>query len=394
MITTDPLLLPSTELAGDAGSIAIIFANLKGNIGDFAILHAMLNAVVGSGRTVDVYSHDFLPFDEARYAAFVEAGAPPFRLAGTTYFAPVPRQLKRVRRLGMWPIIQRLLIARLSRAARTDAARFKPYDAIYLAGGDHWNGMDLAISMFATLEAVAAYNSAIYAFPFSVNPAITRYNTSGDLKRRFRLICGPLVVRDVISKTVMDGLGVSAVLRSDCVYSLRNLATAIPAKSQRDSDRVLLAPTGPRQTELEANLRPVLKRLIGQGLKVDLLTTCEPEDGFTFANLAREFGLQVLAPLTWQETVSELRSARLVLTNRLHCLILGTFTDTPLVPIADREKSAAFVRDVNMPHHFRHLSEIEPELVERAYLDRDTIVRRMHAYRDASRAQQGALTAC
>ena len=145
-------------------SVAILYANLKGNIGDFAILDAMLRETAQRfpGRRIDVYPHGFLDVDDTRLAAFRAAGAPEFEIAGGTFHRPVPPKLKRLYRFGLWPRIQRRLVENLRRASREEAKRFAQYEAIFLAGGDQWNAMDLGVSMFGTLLAIAEHNPNIY----------------------------------------------------------------------------------------------------------------------------------------------------------------------------------------------------------------------------------------
>ncbi len=119
--------------------VAILFANLKGNIGDFAILHAMLLDLKRTfpGQPLHVFSHGFYNIDESRLTAFRASSDVEFELIGTTYFHKgAPKLLARfVRLFGLWPVAQGYLVQSLTDRVTTHASQFREYDAIFLAGG-------------------------------------------------------------------------------------------------------------------------------------------------------------------------------------------------------------------------------------------------------------------
>jgi polysaccharide pyruvyl transferase WcaK-like protein len=366
--------------------VAILFSNLKGNIGDFAILHAMLLDLQARfpAHPVHVFPHSFLKTDESRLAAFKAAGAPPFELAGTTYFRKVSPKLKWLFRLRLWPHIQVRLVRVLAASAASDASQFARYEAIFLAGGDQWNEMDLGVSMFATLSAVANHNDNIYTFPFSVDPRIRLFNTDQALRGYFAKIREPLVVRDGISKAVIDELDLRSVLGADCVFSLQHLASGIVPTPGRDPSRVLFVVTGNPRT-LEPNLRAALRNVTASTKGISLLTTCEPEDGQIYERLSREFDIPWHAPTTWQDAVAELKASSLIVTNRLHCLILGSFAGTPVLPVADRTKSAAFVRDAEMRRYVHRVDALTSGILVSRLADPGAAEERVSNYRDCAR---------
>ncbi|WP_300440603.1 polysaccharide pyruvyl transferase family protein [uncultured Mameliella sp.] len=374
-------------------SVAILFANLKGNIGDFAILDAMLRETTRRfpGRRIDVYPHGFLEADHARLEAFRAAGAPRFEIAGGTYHRSVPPKLKRLYRFGLWPWVQRRLVDSLRRASRDDARRFAEYEAIFLAGGDQWNAMDLGVSMFGTLLAVAEHNRNIYHYPFSLNPAARTFNTAADLRRYFKAVRQPIVVRDGISHDVMTDLGIPTVLGHDTVFSLSGIGQQIPPLESRDRERILLVLTGPHDRALLVRtLGDVLERLKGAGRPIEMLTTCWNEDLHIYEDLGRQHGVAVRAPLTWQETIAELKQSAVVVTDRLHCLILGTFAECTLFPVADRKKAEAFVRDTGTPHYGTGMQDVTPDALEAAIADRAAILEKIRAYRDIANERDTA----
>lgn len=379
----------------DPGSVAVIFANLKGNVGDFAIFDAMLRSISKAypDHRIDVYPHAFLDVDEQRLSAFLAAGEIDFNIAGETYYFPVSGFLRPFFRLGVWPHIQRKLIDRTATKSLGPAEEFSDYKAVFIAGGDHWNGMKLGISMFGTLKAIASHNKNILAFPFSVNPAILSYNKKADLHRYFSLIEQPLIVRDSISQDVLADIGIETTLGLDTVFGLRKTGLSIAPMPDRDPARIILALAKGYDGEMrERSLHHLIDRLQVTGHEVELLTTCELEDKDVIEELAQQFALTIRAPMTWQEVVAELQQSSLVVTNRLHCLILGTFAECTLFPVADRKKAQAFVHDVGLGHHAMSIEEISTDALEAAMQARSHILKRMRSYRDASHA--GATTPC
>jgi len=363
-----------------ASRVAILFANLKGNIGDFAIFHAMLQDISMKypGYDIDIFPHGYYDIDGDRYAAFASRCDIPFHLAGKTYFDEVRHGLREhlARSIGLWPKLQAQHISGLADRVAGDASKFADYEAIFIAGGEHWGGTKGGISMFGTLSAIHRHNTEIYAYPFSVNPRIVRFNSTGALRRYFDKIQRPLVVRDASSKKVLEKTGVSSLLGSDCVYSLHNVAKQIAPKDERNPSRIILAVTGSKR-HFAPDLRAGLECLRGVDREITLLTTCAFEDEHHCAALAREFNIAYHAPLTWQDAVAEMKASALVVTNRLHGLILGVLAGVPLLPVTNRSKAKSFVLDANMPLSVENVSQVTPELLERCEANRDDIVERI-----------------
>lgn len=369
--------------------VAVLYANLKGNVGDFAILHAMLHDLSRRypGHPLHVYAHRYLEVDQPRVDAFLAAGVPEHELAGTIFSRPLPDRLRRHSRGRLWPLIRRAYAAWLLSQARKDAGRFAGYEALYVAGGDQWGGFK-GISMLECLAALRPHNDRIYAHPFSINPRTFKVSPKPALADRLGLLRKPLVVRDSISKSVTDEMGLDAVHGGDCVFSLQDLGRAVPARTDRDPSRILIAVTGPSEPKLREAMEPMLAALVPAVPNVALLTTCEPEDGPLFADLSARFGIPWYAPLTWQDTVAEIAASSLLVTNRLHGLILGSFTETPMLPVTDRKKSEAFAQDAGVPHVAATVTDVTADLISRTIADRDLVLARTAAYREACRTLQ------
>ncbi|TCU21217.1 polysaccharide pyruvyl transferase WcaK-like protein [Rhizobium azibense] len=367
--------------------VAIVFANLKGNLGDFAILHAMLVDLERkrSGHPVHVYSQGFVSVDRARLAAFRKV-APPFELAGTTFTDNHRFQRLRVKIARLFRLRQRYQASRirsLARNATSDAETFSRYEGVYIAGGAQWTGENSGVSMFATLRAMAAHTDRIFSYPVSVSSSLWKVNTRSGLAADFSHIQAPLIARDSTSEAMLKELGLDAVLGADCVFSLAEIGKRVEAASRGKPLRVLLVVTSQEAVAISG----ALQRLRSHGISIALLTTCESEDFAVQKPSAEAHGAQFLAPLTWQDTVAEMKASDVVITNRLHGLILASFAGVPVLPLTDRSKVLAVVNDAALPLKISNLAYLNVEIVKEAVERRAEIVSKIADYRDRAQSK-------
>jgi polysaccharide pyruvyl transferase WcaK-like protein len=343
-------------------NIAILFPNLRGNVGDYAILYAMLIDIRNHypNYTVHIYPKSGSTIDHQMLNAFVNSGAPEFQLR--TLNSPkirIPRYCRLLILLRVWPIIHKYLIYKV--AESSDLNNFKDYSAIFIAGGAQWSSSNLAVQMFGALLSVAKFNKYIYMYPFSLTSRITKHNAHKNFNFLLSNIKPPLLVRDRNSQRIIDSIGLESKLGVDSVFSLREISRLIEPAQSRNKNRILIIVTGNDET-LYSELDYWLQNGILGDLEVNLLTTCYPEDGSGCELIQRNLGVPFYAPLTWQEVVAEMKSSKIIITNRLHGMILGTFSDALLVPLLDREKIRSFVNDAKLPLSISRVEQI-PDLV-------------------------------
>lgn len=367
-------------------AVAVLFANLKSNIGDFAILHAILLDLRRKfpGRTIDVFSLGLYEIDDTRLAAFREECDVDFELAGKTYFRQIDLAAsgqKILRFFLLWPKLQERLTRSLVESVSEDAMRFRDYEAIFIVGGERGGGTEGGISLFATLEAVHRHNDKIYTFPFSVSPNILNFNTKNFLRRSFSRIQKPLLVRDSGSKKFLNSIGVDSVLGADCVFSLQSLAEEVEGKVGQDSSRIIFS-FAVRREKIAKELIETLKGLAGSAFKISLMTTCEIEDGRRLKAISRDFGLEYLAPITWEKAVAELKSSSLLVTNRLHGMILGSLAGAPLLVVTNREKAKSFVEDAQLPLSAQRIFDVTEDLLAKSLAQRQVLLDSVKTYLD------------
>jgi polysaccharide pyruvyl transferase WcaK-like protein len=363
--------------------ILILFANLKGNLGDFAILHAMLVELEKRypGREKHVVSHGQHGVDEARLEAFRKQAHPPFEYKGKTPFTRIPRVLSIFKRIGLERWLSGKLIDRLSAryAAEFPASAAADYEAVFFAGGEQWSGFSNGITMLSVLCAMSRSNQNIAIFPFSVKKKLLQSYSTQRLESCFSHLSGKRVVRDSHSGEIVRQFAPGVVNGADCVFSLMDQAVNLPPAPRPDADAVMLAVTegdGSRG----ADLLPVIENLLAAGYRVRLLTTCEREDTKDLRMLSRTLGVEFLAPATWQEVVSEFKASSMVVTNRLHCMIFTFFAGVPLVPLLNREKVVGVFRDAELPHALDHAAGLTPAKVAECLRDEGQIRGKMAAY--------------
>ena len=325
-------------------------------------------------RQIVIYAHPLVGIDESRLTKFLA------RHTGLSVVrtAPVMPISKLDRALSSSPFrreTQKKLIGKFANQAAAQVAEFANFEAILIAGGDQWSGRELGLSMFGTITAIHSINPNLYAFPFSLKSSLLGLYTKPTLQSYFGMLRQPLIARDSTTKSLLDQLDIPVVQGADCVFSLRGQATGIPPATGRDSSRILYVVKGQEPLLAEA-----LKGLLDEGINVELLTTCHEEDRRVYEPLAARFGLVYHQPATWQEIVAEFKSCSLVVTNRLHGLILGSLAGAPLLPVTDRKKAWAFANDTEIPHSAERARNVTPQLINKAVSDRDLIRSKVDQY--------------
>lgn len=361
--------------------VLILFANLKGNLGDFAILHSMLEE---TGRrhpsaTIHVMSHGQHGIDEPRFAAF-RASAPAFEYLGRTPFRRVSKTLSVFKRIGMGKRLARHLIGKNAADFSTmaPARSAAEYEAIYFAGGEQWSGYSNGIAQLSVLHAIARHNPRLSLFPFSVKKRLLDTYDEAMLRESFGYFGDRLVTRDSHSAETMRRIHPQVVLGADCVLALAAIGRQVAARTEPDQAITLALTTG--DGSRRAEVRAMIEGLLAAGHKVRFLTTCEREDGEDMQPISEALGVEYLKPQTWQEAVSGFQSSAMVVTNRLHCMIFTLFADVPLVPLLNREKVRGITRDAGLPHALERAADLTAAKADACLGDREAILSAMRNY--------------
>jgi polysaccharide pyruvyl transferase WcaK-like protein len=390
---------PPTPTASMSSSptVSIVFANLKGNVGDFAILDAMVRQLARRypGRVIEVFSQGRLPVDNDRFRVFRERVGSPFVYKGPLANISVPSQtglLGRVlRRLGGRARAQGRQVqwaAGELEAVVADSG-LCGHDAVFFVGGALWMGGEIAVNMFGLLQVLVAQGMKVFTFPFSVHRSVLKMNRAADLRRYFSEFTGPILVRDGRSRATLKCAGVGSALMPDAVFSLPPLGR--PTPPERTRPRVGFAVTvcrGPDQATFER----VLTSLKAGGVDPVLVATCIPEDGDILGTLADSLDLPLLKPLGWEDAVRDLQALDLLVANRLHGLIFAFLGGTPTIPMVNREKVAGVAEDAGLRRRVEHLQQITPDAIRGWVREADEIVADMMRYRSATRATWDSFT--
>jgi polysaccharide pyruvyl transferase WcaK-like protein len=343
-------------------AVAILFANLKGNLGDMAILEANLIYVSEAypGHRIDVWTSGFLSIDQARLQSFIEAGAPAFHLRGVTSDHPLRRWRKHIRSSGLERTLQPILIACAQRQFASRAKKFSQYAGISVVGGDQFDAAASA-AMFGTLKAIAKVNPRILNFPISVNPRTQRINSPSLLRQCFAPVSGPLLVRDEVTLRFLQGLGIDCIFGGDSVLSMLDRIRRVPQSDRPAGIVVAVTKTAPDDP---SHLARLLASLASLTLPVTTLTTTPSADA-AFLDQRRS-GIAYSAPGTWQEAVAELRSATLVVSNRFHCILLAAAVGTPVLAVCNRAKIVSIRNEAALPFWAESLEDTTASLVQDA----------------------------
>lgn len=362
-------------------AVLILFANLKGNLGDYAILHSMLEEVKSrhGDVVVHVMSHGQHGIDDSRFEAFRRM-ALPFEYKGRTPFRRVPKSLSLFKRIGLGKHLARRLIERYAEefSALSPAESAMEYEAIYFAGGEQWSGYSNGISQLAVLHAVARSGAPLGLFPFSVKRRLWDTFDERILRESFACFGDRLVTRDSRSAETMRSIHEHVELGADCVLALVDLGTAVP--SFQDPDGVITIALTEGDGSRRAEVHEMVRGLLEGGNRVRFLTTCEREDDADMRAISQDLGVDYLRPQSWQEAVAGFKASAMVVTNRLHCMIFTLFADVPLVPLVNREKVRGITRDAQLPHSLDRASELTAEKATAYLAESEVILSAMRNY--------------
>ncbi|MEX2540836.1 MAG: polysaccharide pyruvyl transferase CsaB [Trueperaceae bacterium] len=150
----------------------------------------------------------------------------------------------------------------------------------------------------------------------------------------------PIAVRDPASRELLAELGLPATLTADPALLLEP-----PTGAGHVRDGVLLIPRG-GHSALTDDLAAVGARLLQRGCDVELLALHPAADDGELRRLAAELpGATIRIAADHRQALAFVAHARLVVSVRLHGLILAAAGATPFVGLAYDPKVAAFVAD-------------------------------------------------
>lgn len=369
-----------------SNSILILCANLKGNLGDFAILEAMGRVLLKHFPDCEVsfYHHGNKGEDTERLAAFERTLPPGMRSVGSAPSGRRPYFLRKftksLMRGGLHYGQQRAAIGKWADRLAQDedfCARIKTARAVFFAGGSQWGKGDLNMNMFGQLLCVRQLNAKAFIFPFSISESLIPCNGSQSLKELLRLLCNPIAVRDIETYELLNQIGVPAQLFCDSVFALDGIC---PTQGSAEAGNLVFICITSKGGLTAGAVAKVIEALHEQQMEVALFSTCEIEDEAFYRQIKKLIDVDLVAPKSWQDAVFRLGQARFVVTNRLHCLIFSCLIRTPVVPITNRVKVRGFARDAGLDLSFSSLEEVAHTEVSSIAARRDETIAAQKSY--------------
>jgi polysaccharide pyruvyl transferase WcaK-like protein len=357
--------------------VSILCSNLKGNLGDFAIVEALTLAIkryLGEAFQIDLYYHANKAIDSVRLQAFMAEAKFELKNIHPAPHYRRPWWLRLLCRSGLWQAhysrYHNSAIVRVAGEIRNQQDFFQAValksDLILFSGGAQWGRGDLNLNMFAQLQAVALGHCPVRVFPFSLSEATLNCNGLEGLKRLFQALDSPIFVRDGITHQALATAEISSELVSDCVFSLlRQFNSRWDAQSPEagQSRRVYISLTESGDTDV-ASMSALIRSLKEASLHPILFSTCEVEDRNFYQAVQDVVEVDAVYPISWKQALSLLSCCRYVITNRLHCTIFSALSGTPVIPVTNRSKSKAYVRDAALPCSLSEVGAIAPAQLE------------------------------
>jgi polysaccharide pyruvyl transferase WcaK-like protein len=370
----------------------VLFGNFGGNLGDLFILEqtirwlrAMFPAcAIDVSPLADRRSHTLEADIAARHAGVNIA--PPIVPA-------VPRLLQNA--AGTWPFTLSGL-APLVRAATKrdiDASGLRHVaqaaDAVLGIGGGHWGGNYKSLAMLAGWEALAEFAEKTVLLPQSLPTRVVSYVA----QRLPHSLAGipDCLFRDPQSFDAARKLG------------LRNARLA-PDSAFFDVPRADSRPVAPRSSPVigvclranTAGLRDcgwqafarTLAALRDGGAQLRCFTTHLAEDRPIWERCVAEPGVAPAVTRSVDDVLAELREADLVVSDRLHVLILATLVGTPVIPVLTLQKVAGYAAQAQIAGGVPRFPDVTwPGTVAPALEEWNERHRRLAAFARASQSE-------
>lgn len=366
-------------------TVAIIFANLKGNLGDHALLEAAIRAVeeYQPSSRIDIYLHSNRDVLRSAVDDVLARTGSKIRIAGKTAVCPSLNWLWPLRHFIPWRPIQSILVELLYGRYKRQLKQSQRYDLVTLVGGDHFNGSQLGIGMMATVLAFRDHCNRMASLGFSVNPMIYNFSSRRLVRRVMRCLDHPASARDQASSLTLAHAGISTCQAPDSVISLQVGVSNKPRSKTKKSHqpRIALCISVDQGSERRLTARLVEQLVLTNAdITWSVITTCFAEDNLWWTSMASSIDRQ--APDSWRQFCESVQDCDLLITNRLHGLILASKTDTPTLPICDRAKSAAFASESHCPVTVAQVGDIDRRAIEAALAAAEVTLQRRRAYID------------
>ena len=338
--------------------VTIVCANLKGNLGDYAILEIMGRSFAQHfpGAEIGYFYHANKPVDRERYAQFLKELEIAMTDLGPAPFFRRPAWFRLLTKLpgtrGLSTRIHNALIGRTAdRISRNPAfaERLKSSRLVAFAGGAQWGKANLNLNMFAQLKCAARLSERVIAFPFGISRVALDCNGASRLGEMLSQLGEPILVRDVISHRLLRQAGVPAQHVSDCVFTAGDLFRELREPQRRPGKTVYVSVTRSGETTARGIVE-LFDRLRASGLHPVMFSSCELEDRPLIDAVLALSEETVVAPTSWKSAVRLFADAAFVVTNRLHCLIFSALAGAAVVPVANRQKAQAYAEDAGLTY--------------------------------------------
>jgi polysaccharide pyruvyl transferase WcaK-like protein len=333
--------------------IAILAANFYGNVGDLYILNAVSNFLGKefAGVQMDVYPNSW------RFDRRVACGERINLAPGVTIQAPrfaIYRRLLHCARSWRWAewFLSKFYLSALGGVFRSvnAGADMPAYDAIVSVGGE----MDTPYSFLDIQpylkEMLAKRALPVVYGPISLQPKLNYINFYKKIFSSVEMIA----IRDPKSMNWLGTNGISNTrLVPDCAFL--NWTGGFSDRGDRNKIGICLHPSWLNNIGYAFN---IIERAISAAKKMDcgvvFFPTHAQEDYFLYSLLLERYrdraGVEFSFPTTSDDLIKLSRSLSLVISDRLHALLVGMLQGANILPILSRHKVVGYYEYVGLEH--------------------------------------------
>ncbi len=332
-LMTASLIPEPTENAAQARNVLLLFANFGGNLGDILIAECTVEWLCRSYPGCSIHIHIQ---DGRREEALVQSFAA--RHPNVTFLPPMA--------VSPGPADGANLYQDLLDALRGhDIAQvFSAMDAVICLGGGHWSGVERPLFMAAMITVAAERCAHVSFMPHSMASVI---------RDEVKPILGPCLnrlavaaMRDPLSLRLAQALGVrTAVLVPDSAFLT---ARSVPVRERPNATpRILVSlrhnSAGATDPSWWEKVPAIGQQITHQGATLELLSTYPRQDQTLTTALQGTLGCFVHDLPDLDGIFAALSQVDVIISDRLHVLIMGTILGIPILPVLTLGKVAGYV---------------------------------------------------
>jgi polysaccharide pyruvyl transferase WcaK-like protein len=351
--------------------ITILAGNLRGNLGDYAILHSMVIMLNDLYKPLEITItyHSYTGIDKIRTEKFESMLPSNCKISNATpYYRPklltkllrkVTKSEKMISKVLYYYVCSMLFISRTFKNIKKDS------DMIILAGGGHFSDMLLSANMFAQLKISLMSCKNTIVFPQSIPKNLFEFFPKQIMVQLYKQM-GIVAFREMQSYQYFKETNLNNIYYfPDIVFALQDKFNLEQVNTiSKKSIGIVLANTGQRvgKDYINNKLSVLCKQIELLGYTPIIVTTTESIDIAYLNGLKKLYpNLKIIAPKDWKELIQVFSTMKLIITNRFHGMVFSILSHIPVLPVIDVTKTEYMTKTLGYKYFVNDEDEIDKD---------------------------------